>query len=102
MAEEEDRTHEDKLDELLFQMIQENENSTDSEAAKSIKRIIRDIMNEDHGDEDNKDLYRVIQQITNVLSGLDHQDYPYAIIANEEITNIYNILYPNEEEGEEY
>ena len=102
MADEKDppTQDDDKLELLVDKMIEDN--STDSEAAKSIKRIIRDIMNEDHGDEDNKDLYRVIQQITNVLSGLDHQDYPYAIIANEEITNIYNILYPNEEEGEEY
>ena len=103
MAEEEEyHTHEDKLHDLLHKMIEENE--TDSDAAKDIKDMVIEIMqNEDNGDEDNKDLYRVIQKITTVLSVLNHQEYPYASIANEEITNIYNILYPNhEEEGEEY
>jgi hypothetical protein len=106
--EEEYHTHEEykrELFELLDRMIQEND--TDSDAADNyIKSIVRDIMqNEDHGDEDNKDdLLHLIRQISSVLSGLDSEDYPYAKIAVEEITSIYNILYPipNEEEGEEY
>ena len=106
MAEEPPTQDRDKLRDLLFQMIEENR--TDSDAAKEIKDMVIEIMqNEDNGDEYNKDLYHVIQKITTVLSGLNHQDYPYAIIANEEITNIYNSLHPKhhdegEEEGEEY
>ena len=103
MAEEEEyHTHEDKLSDLLDQMIKEDDD--DSSADKSIKDMVREIMrNEDNGDEDKDLLYRVIHQIYEVLSGLNPQDYPYAKIALEEINNIYNILYPNhEEEGGEY
>lgn len=98
-------THEDKLQELLEQMIQENENNTDPhDAAEYIKYIVRDMQARSSDVSVEEDLLlSLIDQITEVLSRLvDHNEYPYARIAFEEISNIYNILYPEEpnEEGE--
>ena len=108
-------THEEKLQVLLDQMIQEN--STDSEAAEHIKSIVREVQarssdvpvsDEDQQDDDKDDLLSLIDHIIKVLSGLvHHNEYPYARIAVEEINSIFNILYPEEpnegeEEGEEY
>jgi hypothetical protein len=94
MAEE--PTHEDKLYNLLIQMIQNS--STDSDAAKHIKSIVVHII------QNKDDLLHLIRQISSVLSGLDSEDYPYAKIAFEEIDKIAKILYPgfDTEEGEEY